>query len=229
MKILVVAATQRELEPGLKFYQKGEAGTHSVSFHCSGVGLTAAAIAITRLALQHSPDLIIQAGIAGCFQEQLSIGDVVFIQSDRQADLGVWENDQWKNVHDLSLINSNEFPYTNEQLINPYLPAFDFMQLPQVMAVSVNQITTSQHMINYWTNQRPAPAIESMEGAALHESCLRLNVPFLQLRSVSNYIGERNKAHWNIPLAIDRLNQTLIRLLQQLPHQSLSLPTPQQP
>ncbi|MFN7274178.1 MAG: futalosine hydrolase, partial [Bacteroidota bacterium] len=102
MKILVVAATQRELEPGLKLFQEGEAGTHSVSFHSTGVGLTAAAIAITRLTLQHSPDLIIQAGIAGCFQEQLSIGDVVFIQSDRQADLGVWENNQWKNVHDLS-------------------------------------------------------------------------------------------------------------------------------
>lgn len=229
MKILVVAATQRELEPVFKFFQDSKSDAHSVSFHCTGVGLTAAAIAITRLALQYSPDLIIQTGIAGCFQEHLSIGDVVFIQSDRQADLGVWENDQWKNVHDLSLINSNEFPYTNELLINPYLPAFDFMQLPQVMAVSVNQITTDQRMISHWKNQRPAPTIESMEGAALHESCLKLNVPFLQLRAVSNYIGERNKAHWNIPLAIDRLNKTLIRLLQQLPHQSLSLSTSQQP
>jgi len=229
MKILVVAATQRELEPSLQLLEDGETGPHSVSFHCTGVGLTTASIAITRLALQHAPDLIIQAGIAGCFQNSLSIGDVVFIQSDRQADLGVWENDQWKNVHDLSLTDKNEFPYTNEQLINPHLPAFDYMQLPKVMAISVNQITTDQHMINYWTNQRPSPAIESMEGAALHESCLRLNVPFLQLRAVSNYIGERNKAQWNIPLAVDRLNQTLISLLRQLPHQSLSLFTQQQP
>ena len=225
MKILVVAATQQELEPALKFFQDGESGPHSVSFHCTGVGLTTAAIVITQLALQHFPDLIIQAGIAGCFQEQLRIGDVVFIQSDRQADLGVWEYGQWKNAHDLSLIDSNKFPYNNQQLINPYLHAFDFIQLPQVMAISVNQITTDQRMISYWTSQRPAPAIESMEGAALHESCLRLNVPFLQLRAVSNYMGERNKTHWNIPLAIDGLNQTLISLLHQLPHSTLSLST----
>lgn len=225
MKILVVAATQRELEPSMQLLEDGETGPHSVSFHCTGVGLTTAAIAITRLALQHSPDLIIQAGIAGCFQNKLSIGDVVFIQSDRLADLGVWENGQWKNMHELSLVNSDEFPYTNEQLINPYLPAFDYMQLPNVMALSVNQITTDQRMINYWTNQHPAPALESMEGAALHESCLRLGIPFLQLRAASNYIGERNKAQWNIPLAVDRLNQTLISLLRQLPLQPLSLST----
>ncbi len=229
MKILVVAATQRELEPVFKFFQDDKSDAHSVSFHCTGVGLTTTAIAITRLALQYSPDLIIQIGIAGCFQEHLSIGDVVFVQSDRQADLGVWENEQWKTVHDLSLTDNNEFPYTNEQLINPYLPAFDFMQLPKVMAVSVNQITTDQRMISYWKNKRPAPAIESMEGAALHEACLRLHVPFLQMRAVSNYIGERNKSNWNIPLAVNRLNQVLISLLQQLPHLSLSLPIQHQP
>jgi hypothetical protein len=55
MKILVVAATQRELEPGLKFFQDGETGPHTVSFHLTGVGLTTAAIAITRLASEHTP------------------------------------------------------------------------------------------------------------------------------------------------------------------------------
>jgi hypothetical protein len=35
---------------------------------------------------------------------------------------------------------------------------------------------------------------------------------------VSNDIGIRDKTSWNIPLAIQQLNDRLIRLLQQLDH-----------
>jgi futalosine hydrolase len=55
-----------------------------------------------------------------------------------------------------------------------------------------------------------------MEGAALHYVGLQENIAFLQLRSVSNAIGVRDKTRWNIPLAIGRLNEQLIHLLQQL-------------
>jgi futalosine hydrolase len=52
-----------------------------------------------------------------------------------------------------------------------------------------------------------------MEGAALHYVCLQSGVPFLQLRSVSNTVGVRDKTKWDIKLAITRLNETLIPLL----------------
>ena len=42
------------------------------------------------------------------------------------------------------------------------------------------------------------PVIESMEGAALHYVCLMEKIPFLQIRSISNYIGERDKKKWNM-------------------------------
>ncbi len=60
------------------------------------------------------------------------------------------------------------------------------------------------------------PVVESMEGAALHYTCLEEGIAFLQLRAVSNTVGERNKTKWDIRAAIDGLNDRLIRLLQDL-------------
>ena len=57
------------------------------------------------------------------------------------------------------------------------------------------------------------PVTESMEGAALHYVCLMTNVPFIQLRSISNYIGERNKKKWDMMESINNLNNSLVRII----------------
>jgi futalosine hydrolase len=41
-------------------------------------------------------------------------------------------------------------------------------------------------------------------------------IPFLQLRGISNYVGERNKANWKIRESIDALNQQLIKMINQI-------------
>ena len=58
--------------------------------------------------------------------------------------------------------------------------------------------------------------LESMEGAAFFYSCLAAGVPFTEIRSVSNFVAERDKSHWNIPLAIQNLDKTLDHLLKEL-------------
>lgn len=226
MDVLIVAATQGETEPAMKFFQGKATHPHLFEFYTTGVGLTATAAEITRLAMTHSPDLIIQAGIAGSFRKEYPIGEVVMVQSEMIGDMGVWEQDQWKNMTDLSLLPANAFPYQQSLIPNPYLNSFDFLSLPLATAISVNQITTDERMIRYWEQHETQPAIESMEGAALHDACRRLQLPFLQLRAVSNQVGDRNKSNWNIPLAIDRLNQVLIRLLTRIEKESLHFSTP---
>ncbi len=57
------------------------------------------------------------------------------------------------------------------------------------------------------------PVIESMEGAALHYVCLMENIPFIQLRAVSNFVGERNKEKWKMKEAIKMLNLKLKDIL----------------
>jgi futalosine hydrolase len=52
-----------------------------------------------------------------------------------------------------------------------------------------------------------------MEGAALHYTCLMENIPFIQLRAVSNFVGERDKNKWKMKEAIAVLNEKLRRIL----------------
>ena len=55
-----------------------------------------------------------------------------------------------------------------------------------------------------------------MEGAAVFRVCNDFNIPCMQIRSVSNFVGERNKKNWNIDLAVKNLNLYLKKLLLSL-------------
>ncbi|HNJ95959.1 MAG TPA: futalosine hydrolase, partial [Ferruginibacter sp.] len=78
----------------------------------------------------------------------------------------------------------------------------------------VNTITDSplqqQQLVEHFQ-----PDIESMEGAALHYVCLQEKVPFIQLRAISNYVGERDKSKWKMQEAITNLHNELLKLLNQ--------------
>jgi futalosine hydrolase len=58
-----------------------------------------------------------------------------------------------------------------------------------------------------------------MEGAALHFVALQENIPFLQMRSLSNFVGERDKGNWVMDIAIANLNIELERTLSKLLNQ----------
>ena len=84
--------------------------------------------------------------------------------------------------------------------------------LPAVKAITVNKLSDSELQKQQYIIAFDAD-IESMEGAALHYVCLQENIPFLQIRSVSNYIGERDKTKWKLKEAIENLNSELISLI----------------
>ncbi len=52
---------------------------------------------------------------------------------------------------------------------------------------------------------RYACDIETMEGFALAWACSLARVPFVQARTISNLVGSRNAAHWNLSGAKQRL------------------------
>lgn len=59
---------------------------------------------------------------------------------------------------------------------------------------------------------RFSPLAESMEGFALALACLTRGVPFLEVRTVSNAVGERDRAKWNIKQALAGLGDALAGL-----------------
>jgi futalosine hydrolase len=55
-----------------------------------------------------------------------------------------------------------------------------------------------------------------MEGAAIFYVCLMENIPFAEIRSISNYAGEMDKSKWNIPLAIKILCETVEKVMEEI-------------
>ncbi|HQY10655.1 MAG TPA: futalosine hydrolase [Ferruginibacter sp.] len=207
MQILLLSATEQEIKP----FSDANTGTDIL---VSGVGVPAAMYHLQKRMQQIDYDLIIQAGIAGTFNSGVRLGQVVLVKQDTFADLGAEEKDNFIPLFESGLADKNEFPFTNGWLVNNS-KLMQQTTLEVVSAVTVNKVSDSllqkQQLVKHFN-----AGIESMEGAALHYICLQENIPFLQLRSVSNLVGERDKTKWKMKEAIDNLNTELLKLIHGL-------------
>jgi len=236
MHILLTAATPFEVQPTLDYlaaisgYSKGSPDSVAplgpspdplspttrltITPLITGVGCLPTTWSLMRQIGSNRPQLIIQAGIAGCFTGRKP-GDVVAIQKDTLADLGVWEDQTFRTLFDLRLAEPDAPPFTNGHLVNPHRQLLELSGLDLVPSITVNEITTDPIRIN-WYQQNTDAVVESMEGGGLHYVCLQEKIPFIQLRAISNDIGVRDKTKWDIRSAIANLNTRLIALLEKL-------------
>ena len=218
MKIVITAATTGEWMPtflNINTLYTTDSKRFKVSFHQSGVGMLSTGVALTKLIYEEKPDLILQAGIAGTFDAKIELGKVVVVSDEMIGDLGVMEEGKWKDIFEMKLEKSSYPPYEKRRLPNQWMHQFNLLKLPEASSVSVNEITTDDAHI-YQLIKKYNPIIESMEGAALHYVCREINIPFLQIRAISNYVGERDKTKWQVKLAIDNLNEVLLELVEKL-------------
>lgn len=214
MSLLIFAATEREWQPlRTKLEEQGwEKMAMPPKFICTGPGLTNATFTITRSIIEWKPSMAIQIGIAGSYAETYPTGTAVAIESECLGDTGVWENGHFRDLFDLGLLNADQPPFENSVLPNPYISEWSLPRIPLVKGVSVNEITTRKSDIER-QNQKYQAVSESMEGAAFHYAALSLGVPFLQLRGLSNFIGERDKKKWEIEKALEVVSEAAIRFL----------------
>ena len=166
------------------------------------MGIIATTIQLYKTILAVKPDLVIQIGLAGSFSPLYSIGNAVAVKNEIVAEMGVLEKEGYKDIFDLGLEKRDDFPYKNAQLINDDEYMLNSTGLDCVSAVTVNEISTSKEKVDLYSNHYHA-SIETMEGAALHYVCLQNNTRFIQIRGISNYIGERDKSKWEIKKAMD--------------------------
>ena len=218
MHCLLVAATAAEITPFTEHLAETDKLIHidfDVDILITGVGSVATTYALTRYLQHKRPELIIQAGVAGSFDPTVPAGTVYAVQKEIIADMGAVEKQRFANLFELGLANPNEAPFKRSWLTNPNTTLLKRSRLKKVNAITVNEISTSKKRIQAYQDTYQ-PALESMEGAAFHYVCLQENIPFMQLRSISNTVGVRNKKQWDLPLAIEELNKVLIRLLEAL-------------
>lgn len=216
MYILLAAATSFEIQPTIDQLKEKVPPVKSQETEVliTGIGSLSTVYALMRQIGRRKPDIVIQAGIAGCFTPG-RIGEVLAVKEEVLGDLGVQEQQQFRTVFDLNLTDPNAAPFSKSLLVNPHASLLDLTGLPAVRGITINEISTDQTRIS-WYQQNMAPVVESMEGAALHFTCLNEGIPFLQIRSVSNDIGQRDKSKWDLRSAITNLNGQLMQIINKL-------------
>ncbi len=169
-----------------------------------GPGLPAAMYNTMRLLTSETYDKILLAGIAGSYDEKLTAGTIVCVESEQFADIGV--QDEMKFT---SLCNHAEWAeiYHNGKIKNPNRELMQSTTLPMVTSNTVN-------MNHLQLEGFPTAAIENMEGAGLFMIFNEMKIPFLEIRAISNLVSERNKSKWNIHTAVENLTNYIFEKLE---------------
>jgi futalosine hydrolase len=204
MRVLIVAATEFEVG-GLK----SEVGSRKsdISYLITGVGMVSTAFALGKHLASHNYDLAINLGIAGSFDRNIALGEVVEIVEDRFSELGAEDDEAFLTIDDLSF---------GESVFKSTAKISDFgLTLKQVRAITVNTVHGNEASIQKLSRHFKAQ-LESMEGAAFFYACKQADLPCLQIRAVSNYVEKRNRDAWQIGLAIKNLDTFAARLLREV-------------
>lgn len=207
MQILLIAATKHEIEP-----------LHTLNapldILISGIGVPSTIYHLQKRIQQMEYDFIIQAGIAGSLNNNIELAQTVLVKQDCFADVGIEEKENYSPIYKTGLSDEDEFPFMKGWLINSD-DNMKYGNLLKVKGITVNKVSDSELQKKQFINNFNAD-IESMEGAALHYVCLQEKIRFIQIRSVSNYVGERDKTKWKMKEAIQNLNKELATLINEL-------------
>ena len=214
MQILIVSATSFEVKNLIKdlhFTQTNEnlysknIKSKSVDILITGIGIAFTIYALTKALNQKKYDFVLNMGIAGSISHKFQIGDVVQVISEEFADLGIRSKNSFSTLFEMGFVDKNNFPFINACLTSTIFENNWFTDLKQVNGLTVNTASGNKKEIEK-LKERFKADIESMEGAAFFYVCLMEKIPFAEIRSISNFVEERNKANWDIPLAINNLN-----------------------
>jgi nucleoside phosphorylase len=199
MNILVFVPTAREaahisLQSGSFAGQSAGVG-HNVSLHICGVGMAECAAETAHVLANSRPDLAILVGIAGASGGELSVGDTVVVATEVIADQGRLTAD------------------------GKFTPLFQETYPATVAAPPGFRIARGLSVATAGWTDRYSPestdslyAVENMEGAAFFAVCARFGVPAMELRTVSNRVGEPITPA-DLELSVRRLADDLYRLL----------------
>ncbi|GGL75627.1 Futalosine hydrolase [Deinococcus aerolatus] len=170
----------------------------------SGVGAVAAALATARALEAQEAGLVLSAGIGGAYPASgLHPGGLAVSSWIIQADLGAWDGDQFLDFAGLGLSVLPDSPHTGHFVCWPHAPEVarrtDAGLGP---TLTLSSVTGTVRAAAALERRFPSALTEGMEGAGVAHAALLAGVPVLEVRGVSNPVGPRDRAAWQIPQAL---------------------------
>lgn len=221
MKILLVAATPPETaqickQLGIEMQQSFIGSAHFDSYDIdllhTGIGMVNTAFHLGSYLAGNQPDIAINLGIAGSFSRSIPLGEVVEVRTDIFSELGAQDGENFLTLEDMGFpLMQVEGQAQYNRLLNPHTSPFD---IPQVSGITVNTVHGHLPLIEQVQEKWPVE-VETMEGAAFFHAMLHKGIPFYAIRSISNYMERRDKSKWEIPLALNKVQDYVFRMLKE--------------
>jgi futalosine hydrolase len=158
-----------------------------------GVGPVDAAAATARALVERRPDAVLHVGVAGA--TGIAPGALVVGSEAVYVDLRA------------------EIPVVATSLPDPALLADVLSALPDAPLVPIR---TSAAVSGPSARGRGGTSVEAMEGFGVLRACELAGVPAVEVRAISNALGEPDRARWDVDGALTALTGALPRVLAAL-------------
>ena len=197
----------------------------SANLVITGIGAVNTAHALTQyLATKPKPSLVIQTGIAGAYVPAgVAVGSVLLADTEIYGDLGVLTPDGWRPMEEIGIplvdasasqpARFNYFPLDAALVARAASAAGTSRVARTGKFLTVSQVTGVRALGDALYGRFDA-LCESMEGAAAAHVCALHDVPFLEVRGISNLVEDRNRAKWRIKEAADAAQAVTLRLIE---------------
>lgn len=207
-KILIMTSVEAEQQAILRGLQ-GDS-----RFECliAGVGVASAA-ANTAIALSKQRyDLVINAGIAGGFATKAPVGSLVLADKMIAADLGAETEEGFTSLDKLGF--GSTVLQADQQLVNQLTMAIrgGNLTVTNGSILTISTVTGSKGSSEQLLERFPDAVAEAMEGFGVATAAEIYQIPMLELRSISNLVGPRDRQAWKIKEALELLQQASIIL-----------------
>ncbi len=189
--ILLVCAVAQEVD-----WLGPRAGVETL---ISGIGPVDAAVRTARALVAQRYDMVISCGIAGAFPGVAHVGDGVVVGEE---------------LYEMQQESGAPLTLPSGSLIADRVPsdahlieAITALGFPLVRGITVSHVTATDA-----TAQRlraRGAEIESMEGFAVLRAAQLANVPAIEVRGISNMVGDRSKSEWDLNAGVMGLRRVL--------------------
>jgi futalosine hydrolase len=191
----------------------------------TGLGAVNAAHALTRnICGAGRPSLVIQTGVAGAYvPAAVPVGSVLIATEEMYGDVGVVTPQGWLPADAIGIplveARPGQPPRFNQFPCDPGLVSRAAALAGPLVTRTGRFLTLAQctgvREIGDALHRRFNALCESMEGAAAAQVCALHDIPFLEVRGISNLVEDRNRESWRISEAAQAAQQVVRLLLEQ--------------
>jgi futalosine hydrolase len=198
-RILIMTSVEAERDAILRGI-----GTDSrIDVKLAGVGPISAGIQTAKALTADEYDLVINMGIAGGFTDKAEVGSLVIANEIVSADLGAESPEGFITLDELGFGASTRVK-TDSDLVQILLEVMkeENISVQAGNILTLSTVTGTAETTSKLQQREPGALAEAMEGYGVAMAAKEFVLPVLEIRSISNPIGPRDRSAWRIKDAL---------------------------